>query len=169
MFGGGESAKNVITASTQSRSTWICTRKVETMANGLCDRYCDGCVFCQRSAGGGGYRICTFYLSTNTRRPCPAGDGCIVKQKGKKLSKWCYENNVAWDKAIEERNKVRMQYARQCQMEKRALNPIIKVCPECGVTFNAKVPQQIYCSKRCKCRVESRKRYWGSKNANNKD
>lgn len=135
------------------------------MANGVCDSFCDGCAFSMKTNGASGERICEYFLTTGNRRPCPAGTGCTVKETGKKLNKWGYENNVNWAKAIEERNKQRMQYARQCQMEKRAHNPLIKTCPECGGTFHANVAHQIYCSNRCKSRVESRKRYWRIKDA----
>ena len=69
------------------------------MANGLCDSYCDGCVFSQRENGAGGMRLCTYYFVTDIRRPCPAGQGCTVKQTGKKVKKWSYEHQHGWDTA----------------------------------------------------------------------
>ena len=49
-----------------------------------CDKFCDGCQFCGRINGGNhfhvGYIYCQYFLMTDKRRPCPAGDGCTVKE-----------------------------------------------------------------------------------------
>lgn len=39
-------------------------------------KYCDNCLYRGKVAG---MPCCEFYLRTNRRRPCPAGDGCTVK------------------------------------------------------------------------------------------
>lgn len=46
---------------------------------------CDGCYYF-----GGRWEVvkcCNYYLITNQRRPCPPGEGCIVRQGGERESR----------------------------------------------------------------------------------
>lgn len=43
-----------------------------------CDWYCKGCIY--RGGQSGLIKCCNYYLITNKRRPCPAGDGCTVRR-----------------------------------------------------------------------------------------
>lgn len=59
-----------------------------------CTKNCLGCAFQQAINGGArgslGYLYCAYFLMTNKRRPCPAGDGCTAKMtpsEWKKLQK----------------------------------------------------------------------------------
>lgn len=61
------------------------------MANGLVDRYCEGCVHLCNIANGW-MKHCNYIFNTGKRRPCPPGYGCRVKatrrgrrKKGAKL------------------------------------------------------------------------------------
>jgi hypothetical protein len=128
------------------------------MADGVCDSYCKGCVFNQNCSGDF-VTLCVYYLVTNVRRPCPAGQGCTVKQTGRKLNKWGYENNVKWKEADNYRKQLRAEHLEQIRKERHMKNLRTATCAECGKEFYTDNPRRIYCSDRCKCRVESRKRY----------
>lgn len=109
--------------------------------NGVCDKFCKGCIYCQYATGD--TFICAYYLKTNIRRPCPAGTGCTVKNTGKKKGAWEYQNDAEWAK--------KMKKAREV---KRVVRTVI--CAECGAEFETTEPQKMYCSKRCKDRVSQR-------------
>lgn len=122
------------------------------MANGLCDKFCGNCVYCQRTNGEGGFRICTYFLTTGIRRPCPAGTGCTVKKVGRAKSAWAYRNASEWSKKMLEAKK-----------EKAVLRK--SVCPCCGIEFESTVQSQKYCSKRCRNIVAQRALYERKKQA----
>lgn len=128
------------------------------MANGICDDFCEGCVFNQNVSGDWS-TCCVYYLVTNIRRPCPAGAGCTVKKTGKKVSKWSYEDNNTWKQADNYRKQLRAERNEQLKKERHMRNARMATCPECGKEFEAYDPRRIYCSDLCKCRVESRKRW----------
>lgn len=50
--------------------------------NGVCDRYCKGCVY-NAEINGIPRGYCNYIFVERKRRPCPAGRGCVVKVKGK--------------------------------------------------------------------------------------
>lgn len=128
------------------------------MANGICDSYCKDCAFGQY-ASGDWMMICTYFLSTGIRRPCPAGEGCTVKQKGRKIHKWCYEDSVQWRKADEYRKRMREERTEQIRRERQIKNLRISTCPECGNVFQTDSPKRIYCGDKCKNRAKSRDQY----------
>lgn len=99
---------------------------------GVCDSFCKGCVF---SSYGSSDRvaICTYYLTTDIRRPCPAGTGCTVKQTGKKVSMWEHENDEAWKR-------------RSQNISKEVLH---RICACCGTAFDTTDLRRIYCSRKC--------------------
>ena len=111
--------------------------------NGVCDRFCKGCIYCQLASGNTTF-LCTYYLVTDKRRPCPAGTGCTVKNTGKKKGAWEYQNDAEWAKKMAEARKA-----------KQVVRTVI--CAECGTEFDTTVAHQIYCSKRCNNRVQQRK------------
>lgn len=113
------------------------------MANGVCDKFCKGCIYCQLASGDTMF-LCTYFLTTNIRRPCPAGTGCTVRKEGRAKGAWEYKNDAEWAK--------KMQEARKAKAVVRNL-----VCPECGTEFETTVAHQVYCSKRCNNRVVQRK------------
>ena len=43
----------------------------------ICTNYCDNCAYKKMMSSN--YKYCDYFLMTNERRPCPAGDGCTVK------------------------------------------------------------------------------------------
>jgi hypothetical protein len=102
------------------------------MAKGLCDSFCKGCIY-------NGYgvsdtvTICTYFLTTDNRRPCPAGSGCTVKQTGRKKGKWEQEKDESWKQ-------------REKTISKEVLH---RVCPCCGTEFDTNNKRKIYCSRKC--------------------
>lgn len=40
--------------------------------------YCDDCVY-SAALSAVTTRVCNYFLATDKRRPCPAGEGCTVK------------------------------------------------------------------------------------------
>ena len=108
---------------------------------GICDETCKGCVFCGYLNGQNLF-VCNYFLATNKRRPCPAGSGCTVKQKGKKKTTWQREADQTWQA--------------KKKKEKAVLH---KVCPCCGVEFETTDPRKIFCSRRCNQRIVQRQRY----------
>ena len=42
------------------------------------DKYCAGCIY--RGGQSGYLKCCNYYLITDKRRPCPAGEGCTVRK-----------------------------------------------------------------------------------------
>lgn len=42
--------------------------------------YCQGCIYL---GGQKGINYCNYFIDTHQRRPCPAGDGCTVREKRK--------------------------------------------------------------------------------------
>lgn len=130
------------------------------MANGLCDSYCNKCVYASGVNGFAHYTVCNYYLITGIRRPCQAGDGCIVKQTGKKVSRWSYENNNAWETVKRNAKKRRDdEYQEKLKQLRRALRMTTKVCAECGQEFKTEIDKQIYCCVKCKNRAKSRMQY----------
>lgn len=119
----------------------------------------DYCKDCTYGSIAGEHIICNYFLSTGIRRPCPAGDGCTVKKKGRKVNNWGYEDGIKWKQADEYRKQCREERLEQIRRERHLKNIRIATCPECGKEFEAYDPKRIYCSNQCKCRVESRKRY----------
>lgn len=112
--------------------------------NGVCDRFCKGCIYCNGTSGDyNGSSCCTYYLVTDKRRPCPAGTGCTVKNTGKKKGAWRYKNYADWAE--------KMKKAREAKKVVRKV-----ICKECGTEFETVSKLAIYCSKRCKDRVSQR-------------
>ena len=110
------------------------------MAKGLCDSYCKGCIY-------NGYGVsdtvtlCTYFLATDTRRPCPAGTGCTVKQTGRKKGKWEQEKDESWKQ-------------REKTISKEVLH---RVCAcGCGEEFDTQNIRRIFFSKKCACRISQR-------------
>ena len=101
---------------------------------GVCDSFCKGCWYSQQASGE--QTLCTYFLETGIRRPCPAGTGCTVKQKGRKLTKWQQERDESWAK--------RMNEAKKAKAVLRKDN-----CKYCGAEFETTNPRQIFCSRRC--------------------
>jgi predicted nucleic acid-binding Zn ribbon protein len=99
----------------------------------VCDRFCDGCVF--MAWANGNLRVCEYFFCTGQRRPCPAGTGCTVKQKGKKKTNWRYEADRTWE-IKKKREKESVVYHR--------------ACPTCGTAFDTTVKNKVYCCKKCK-------------------
>lgn len=136
------------------------------MANGLCDRYCKDCVYAY-SYGDSTAHICTYYLTTSIRRPCPAGEGCTVKKAGRKIGKWEYENTVQWEQARQRRKELWREDAIQRMQEARKQYRLDRMrtltCPECGKEFMTDHPRKIYCSVTCKSRAKCRAKYWRDK------
>lgn len=54
---------------------------------GICNSFCKGCVYNQYASGVES-TLCTYYLETGIRRPCPAGTGCTVKRTGRRKGDW---------------------------------------------------------------------------------
>ena len=52
----------------------------------LVDDYCEGCVHRTRMEGIGltDMHACIYILDTGKQRPCPPGNGCTVKDDGKR-------------------------------------------------------------------------------------
>ena len=130
----------------------------------ICDEYCDGCIYSQREGGSVGLRICTYYLVTDIRRPCPAGSGCTVRKNGRKANRWSYEANNTWQqkKTTAQRND---DYTEKLRQIIKAQKIMSKQCKECGETFITDNPSRAYCSIRCKNRIAQRK-YYERKKAN---
>ena len=103
-------------------------------------RHCQGCGFAFPCFGT--MLMCTYLLTTGIRRPCPAGDCCTVKQKGKKKTTWQYEAEHTW--------KIKQK------KEKKVYH---RVCPCCGVDFETTDPRKIFCSRRCNTRTAQRNHY----------
>ena len=106
---------------------------------GVCDSYCKGCVYNQQ-ASGDHVTLCTYFLTTDTRRPCPAGSGCTVKQTGRKKGKWEQEKDESWKQ-------------REKTISKEVLH---RVCPCCGTEFDTQNIRKLYCSKKCNMRKVQR-------------
>ena len=52
------------------------------MQQGVCNRYCKGCVYnAELGSPKSGY--CNYIFVERKRRPCPAGNGCTVRIKGR--------------------------------------------------------------------------------------
>lgn len=112
------------------------------MAKGLCDHYCIGCLYNIITCGGT-CSICTYYLDTGNRRPCPAGTGCTVKQTGRRNGAWRHKNDHTWAERMYE-----------AKMAKAVLRK--SVCKHCGAEFETVVNTQVYCTKRCRYRAAQR-------------
>lgn len=52
--------------------------------DGKCDASCADCIY---SFFVSERFLCEYYLATDKRRPCPAGEGCTVRKKRKKPRK----------------------------------------------------------------------------------
>ena len=89
-------------------------------------------------------KLCTYFLATGIRRPCPAGTGCTVKQKGKRAGAWEYKRDSDWSR--------RMYEAKAAKNVLRT-----KVCPHCHKVFQTTVAHQIYCNKKCKDAAANKK------------
>lgn len=99
---------------------------------GLCDSFCKGCIY---NSYGASWEttLCTYYLTTGNRRPCPAGTGCTVKKTGKKVGRWEQEKAESYKKRTQ-------------TISKEVLH---RVCPYCGAEFDTYNLRKIYCSKKC--------------------
>ena len=135
-------------------------------------KYCRNCTYGQAVCNGV-YVMCNYFLETGKRRPCPGGDGCTVKQIGKKVGKWSYDNNILWKAADDYRKQMREERLQKIRRERQIKNLRIANCPECGKTFQTNSAKRIYCCDKCKNRAKSRAQYLrkkeGSTNANDKD
>jgi predicted nucleic acid-binding Zn ribbon protein len=100
---------------------------------GVCDRFCDGCVFLALATGD--LRVCEYFFCTRERRPCPAGTGCTVKKTGKKKTNWRYEADRTWE-----------------IKKKQEKEPVVyhRACPTCGTEFDTTSKNKVYCCKQCK-------------------
>lgn len=111
----------------------------------LCDDFCHDCAF--RGDLNGYGTCCNFLLITGVMRPCPAGSGCTVKKRGRRLSAWNYEDAQKWNnsasKPIDLKNKKFWE----------------RTCQECGAQFYAYNPKQVFCSKKCNDRAQQRRYY----------
>jgi hypothetical protein len=111
---------------------------------GVCDKYCEGCIFAGHVNGCHGITLCEYFLTTGQLRPCPAGTGCTVKRRGKKVSRWEHESDMTWQKRKEKDSTPK---------EREAFH---RVCACCGTEFDTIYKQQIYCCKKCKYRMAQR-------------
>ena len=123
------------------------------MANGVCDSYCKGCVYCQLASGDATF-VCVYFLKTNIRRPCPAGTGCTVKETGKKHNVWRQMTDEEWKQRERERNRLRREKKRKAKMR-------TVICPICGKAFQTSDSRKMYCSKECS--YEANRRRWNEK------
>ncbi len=55
------------------------------MKESVCDKFCEDCIY--RSCLTDYLKYCTYFFTTEQRRPCPAGTGCTVKVKRKKKTR----------------------------------------------------------------------------------
>lgn len=151
------------------------------MANGVCDRFCNGCVFKQH-INGGKLMLCEYYFRTGRRRPCPAGSGCTVKETGKRKFGWALENDATW----ENKQKWKVKYHRECLYcgkgfdtsdgrkayccfecrnknkwkKQRANSPVYhRACKECGAEFYTTDPRKIFCCRDHALKYKQRERY----------
>lgn len=81
---------------------------------------------------------CDYYIKTDIRRPCPGGDGCTVKQTGKKVGAWEFQNNAEWEKRKKERNEKRNELRRLARIQE-------KRCVVCGEAFQTTDSRRLYC------------------------
>ena len=119
----------------------------------------DYCKDCTYGSIAGEHIICNYFLSTGIRRPCPAGDGCTVKKKGRKVNNWGYEDGIKWKQADDYRKQLREERLEQIRRERQIKNLRIATCPECGNAFQTDSPKRIYCCDKCKNRAKSRDQY----------
>lgn len=119
--------------------------------NGVCDKFCKGCMYSSYACGEYS-RLCTYYLRTGIRRPCPAGTGCTVKTLGKAKGAWRYKEETDWAE--------KMKKAREAKQVVRKV-----ICKECGTEFETVSKAAMYCSRRCKNRVSQRNVYRRMQNA----
>lgn len=103
--------------------------------------YCNGCIYA--SSMGDGYIICNYFLQTSIRRPCPAGEGCTVKQTGKKLRQRQDENNAT-------RKKEKEKMPKPPKVPKaKSVRTVTLVCRFCGASFQTTDSRRHYCSDDC--------------------
>ena len=143
--------------------------KIEKQPPGVCDKYCNGCVFYSGSSLT--FKVCEYMLMTDHRRPCPAGKGCTVKTKrnGRSFVQVMEAQIEATQARAEsrERKKETDKLSQEMIQSKKdgfgvsygawkATQPVPevdkpeipegwKVCPECGEKFKPKVPYAVYC------------------------
>ncbi len=120
---------------------------------GVCDSFCKGCWYNQYASGDSS-TLCTYFLETGVRRPCPAGTGCTVKKTGRRLGKWQQEKDETWAK--------RMLEAKKAKAVLRKDN-----CKLCGTEFETYNPRQIFCCKRCANRQRQRNMHQRRKECEN--
>jgi hypothetical protein len=107
---------------------------------GLCDSFCKGCVYNQHGASDR-ITLCTYYLDTDNRRPCPAGEGCTVKRTGKKQGMWQDEREEAWKRRTQ-------------NISKEVLH---RVCAcGCGAEFDTTDKRKIFFSRKCSNKAQQR-------------
>ena len=112
---------------------------------GICDSFCKGCWYNKLASGD--QTLCTYFLETGIRRPCPAGTGCTVKQTGRRLGKWQLERDETWAKRMNEAKKAKAVLRKD-------------TCKMCGAEFETTNPRQIFCSRRCGNRSRSLNMYY---------
>ena len=111
---------------------------------GVCNSYCNGCIYLGYATGD--MKLCEYMLRTDKRRPCPAGTGCTVKQKGERKTRWELEKEEGW--------KVRMQREKKTAPVKEVFR---RVCPVCGKSFITTDGKKIYCCDDCRYRNKAAK------------
>ena len=129
---------------TENNRTWkekTKVQKAKPKKQSICDKYCVGCVFLGYADGA--INLCEYFLTTGKRRPCPAGTGCTVKQKGERKKIWSYQNDETWK-------------AKQ-QRLKNGKTVYHRVCPVCGTEFDTTDSRKIYCNRSCGNKYKWRK------------
>ena len=112
------------------------------MADKLCDSYCKNCVFSQ-NASGDWLKLCTYFLTTGIRRPCPAGDGCTVKETGKKKPHWRKEADKKW-------KNIKKQKTKKREKKPKPDKTVTVICRICGVPFQTTDTRRRFCSDVCR-------------------
>lgn len=114
------------------------------MAN-VCDSYCKGCVY--RGGLQEGTPWCKYVFMEDKLRPCPPGQGCIVKQTDKDIRRKAESAKKALDV---ERMKRRAEEQRLRAERKEAERLLrMKPCRYCGKIFLPSKDHRDHCSSEC--------------------
>ena len=138
---------------------------VDRMA-AVCDKSCIGCRYLANLNGCTKY--CSFYLDTGIRRPCPAGEGCTVRNKKNVMTMKqvidAQASSYLARLAREKKDESQLgQDMGQCEKEGdgarygawKATQPVVeivkeedkrlRVCPYCGEKFKPRAVNSKYC------------------------
>lgn len=122
----------------------------------ICDSYCKGCVFCGYFNGQTLY-VCEYFLRTGQLRPCPAGTGCTVKQKGSRKQLWRHQGDASWKNAG---NQPRKEKPPKPAKQPKPPKPVYhRNCMNCSTEFDTTDPRKLYCCRKCTNQARSRRQY----------